>query len=149
MRKDFTVSELVAIAAALEEEMGERRGNPKLKKGNDSIIGDPVRQLDQNQDSGLQGKRAPRTTDIVANRSGLGSGKTYQQAKKVVTHGTPELCEAMDKKDMSIKNAAVIADPVPGVGDGVLRRSTSLALIKSCYDVNMSGFATLPFLHGR
>jgi ParB family chromosome partitioning protein len=100
MRKDFTKSERVAIAEALEREMGERRGNPNLKKGNDLSIVVPEPQLSLGE----------KTRDLAANRVGWGSGRTYEQAKKVVTQGVDELKTAMDMDKISIKDAAVVAE---------------------------------------
>ena len=37
-----------------------------------------------------------RTTDLAAAKAGLGSGKTYVAAKRVVENGTAKLVEAMD-----------------------------------------------------
>jgi hypothetical protein len=100
MRKDFTKSERVAIAEALEREMGERRGNPNLKKGNDLSISLPVDEL----------REQGRTDFIVAKKAGLGSKDTYRCAKKVVNQGIDELKTAMDLDKISIKDAAVVAE---------------------------------------
>jgi hypothetical protein len=96
-RKQFTPSERVAIAAAVEEEIGERerRGRPTTE-----IIDEKIR-VPEPTFSG-------RVSDFVAERSGFGTGKTYQQARRVVERGTPELIDAMDAKTVSIKNAAAI-----------------------------------------
>lgn len=99
MRKDFTKSERVAIAAALEMERGERRGNPNLRKCHDSSIVEPVPHLESGE----------KTRDIVAKKAGLGSGKTFEQAKTVVDHGIDEVREAMDNDKISVKDAATIA----------------------------------------
>lgn len=44
---------------------------------------------------------------------GFGNRKTYDQAKRVVDHGAPELVEAMDAGEISIQAAAVIAPEPP------------------------------------
>lgn len=41
-------------------------------------------------------EEAGRTSDIIAKKVGLGSGKTLEAAQKVAAHGTPELVAAMD-----------------------------------------------------
>jgi ParB-like chromosome segregation protein Spo0J len=89
IRKDFTSSERVAIGKALEETLGERRG----------------RNNRQNSDE-LKGQRSD---DIAAERAGFGSRASYEDAKKVVEHGTPELVAAMDTGDVSIHAVSVIA----------------------------------------
>jgi hypothetical protein len=99
MRKDFTKSERVAIAEAMEREIGERRGNPNLKNFNDSSIVKPCTQLPLGE----------KTRDIVARRAGLGCGPSYQQAKQVVDLGVQELKDAMDKNTVSIRDASVLA----------------------------------------
>lgn len=86
-RKDFTVSEQVAIGEALEQEMGERRTNTK--------------NLDQENFPGLGDTR-----DLAAKQAGFNNGKTYEQAKKVVTHAEPEVVEAMDNGQIAISTAA-------------------------------------------
>ena len=82
MRKSFTISERVAIAMAVAAKMPPRAGNPAFRanSGNISLI------LDQGQ-----------TRDLAAAKAGLGSGKTYEAAKKVVITGAPELVKAMDE----------------------------------------------------
>jgi hypothetical protein len=78
MRKAFTISEQVAIADAIAERLGQRQGSRTDLKtwGNVSP-----------SDEG-------RTRDIAAAKAGLGSGKTYEAAKKVVDTGAPALVAA-------------------------------------------------------
>jgi hypothetical protein len=90
-RKDFTPSERVAIAAAVEEEMGERRGRPS----EENVENFP--HLD-----------GAKTRDIAAKKAGFGNPETYQQAKTVVEDGAPELVEAMDSGKASISAASAI-----------------------------------------
>jgi DNA modification methylase len=87
VRKDFSPSERVAIAKAIEKSMPERRGKS------------------QNFD-GLKG----RTDDIAAKRSGFGNRQTYRQAMKVVANGSSNLILAMDQGRVSISAAALLAD---------------------------------------
>jgi ParB family chromosome partitioning protein len=82
MRKEFTVSERVAIAQAVAEKMPNRHGGDRKSDQAGNI-------------SGLIEKG--ETKDIAAAKAGLGSGKTYEAAKKVVMEGAPELVKAMDE----------------------------------------------------
>lgn len=68
----------MAIADAIAERLAGRVGRPN-NGGNISTISD-------------EGK----TRDLAAAKAGLGSGKTYEAAKKVVENGTQKLVEAMD-----------------------------------------------------
>ena len=56
---------------------------------------------------------AGKVRDIVAQKVGLGSGKTLEAAQKVVERGIPELVEAMDRGKVTIhaaKNIAALPD---------------------------------------
>jgi hypothetical protein len=77
MRKAFTVSEKVALSDILAEKLAGNVGRPG-NSGNVSLI-----------DSG-------QTRDIAAAKAGLGSGKTYEAAKRVEENGVRKLVEAMD-----------------------------------------------------
>lgn len=87
IRNDFTPSERVAIATAIEKQMPERRGKR------------------QNLD-GFNG----RTDDIAAKRAGFGNRQTYRQAMKVVDNGTVKLIQAMDDGRVSISAASILLD---------------------------------------
>ena len=80
MRKDFTQSERVAIAKAIELELGERRGRPPKENSSN---------CDELKDK--------RSDEIAGKKAGFGSKETYRQAKKVVEEGTPDLVNAMDE----------------------------------------------------
>ena len=84
IRKQFTVTERLAIAQRIAERLQGRVGRPG-NSGNISCISP-----DQGQ-----------TRDIAAAKAGLGSGKTLEAAQKVVEHGAPELVEAMDQGRIS------------------------------------------------
>lgn len=83
-----TPSERVAIGKAVEAELGERRGRPGQNSDN-------CRTFDEG-----------RTADLAAKRSGFSSGKQYERAKSVVTHGATELIEAMDSGRVAVSTAA-------------------------------------------
>ena len=90
MRKNFVTSELVAIATAMIPKYEGRNHRPidSDKSGNISLL------TEQGQ-----------TRDIVAAKVGLGCGKTYEAAKKVVENGAPELVRAMDEGKVTISAA--------------------------------------------
>jgi ParB family transcriptional regulator, chromosome partitioning protein len=97
LRKDFTMSERVAIGRAVEESLGERRGRPSEE--NPQHVAE------------YSGRE---TRDIAAGKSGFGNAETYRQAKAIVEKGTPELVEAVDRGDVSIRAAAELSRlPVP------------------------------------
>lgn len=95
IRKQFTVTERLAIAQRIAERIGGRVGSNQyaMKEGPEIF---PEAQGD--------------TRDIAASKSGFGSGKTMEAAKKVVEKGTPELVAAMDEGKVSIHAAAKIAE---------------------------------------
>jgi ParB family transcriptional regulator, chromosome partitioning protein len=92
LRKDFTVSERVAIGRAVEESLGERRGRPK-----------------ENVQNLAQLPAGEKTRDFAAEKSGFGNAESYRQAKAIVEKGTPELIEAVDRGDVSINAGAQVA----------------------------------------
>jgi hypothetical protein len=93
LRKDFTPTERVAIARAIEEEIGNRQG-----KRTDLELRIPVSEV-----------QSKRTRDIAAEKAGIGSGAQYQRAKHVVDHGVPDLQQAMDDGSLSVKAAFEIS----------------------------------------
>ena len=98
IRKDFTTSERVAIAKAIEKRIGNRQGQRTDRK--------PVGQIPQVEPG-------RKTREIAAERAGFGNDKTYRQAAKVVKNGTPRLIQAMDDGRVSISAASILtgADP--------------------------------------
>lgn len=84
-RKNFTVSELVAIVESLRS----------FSHGGD-------RRSDQSRTGELESL----TIDEAAKRVGLGNKDSYYRARKVIESGTPELVEAMDSETISIAAAA-------------------------------------------
>jgi hypothetical protein len=79
-RKDFTTEERVAIARAIEAEIGERRGRP----GADREIPQHLADLRPGQE----------TRDYAAKKAGFGNRETYRQATAVVEHGAPNVATA-------------------------------------------------------
>jgi len=98
IRKDFTPSERVAIAKALEAEIGDRQGRRtdiELRKNIAEV------------DPGL------RTEEIAAKKAGFGNRTTYEQAKKVVERAVDEVIAQMDAEQIAVSAAALIADEPP------------------------------------
>jgi ParB family chromosome partitioning protein len=106
IRKEFTPSERVEIGKALEAQLGERRG-----RDNREYIPE------------LKGRR---TTEVAAEKAGFGNRKTYDEAKRVVDRGAPELVGAMDAGEISIQAAAVIATEPPDRQTQVVRMPPKL-----------------------
>lgn len=154
VRKDFTPSERAAIAEAIEKGIGNRKGqrtdleppqnfaevepartmaelredNPEVEPGLSSA--EPVQNFAQ-VTPGIE------TREIAAKRAGFGNRTTYEQARKVVEKGTPELVAAMDSGEVSISAAAVIAtEPAARQAEilkqpGEIRREITRALRKA------------------
>ena len=95
VRKDFTVSERVAIAAEVERRNAGRQGQRT--------------DLTQLPPNSAEVKKGQETRDLAAKKAGLGGHTTLSNAKKVIDHGTPALVEAMDSGRVSISAAADVA----------------------------------------
>ncbi len=93
VRKDFTPSERVAIARAIERQIGNRRGQRTDRERVQEIA-----QVDPGE----------KTRDTAAERAGFGNHETYRQAAKVVESGTPRLIQAMDEGRVSISAASIL-----------------------------------------
>jgi len=97
-RKDFTPSERVAIGKQIEKILANRQGQRNDLRGKDlQLVG---------YDPQVAGEK---TRDVVAQRAGFGSARSYKSAKKVTEKGAPELIEAMDTGLASISAAAQLA----------------------------------------
>lgn len=99
VRKGFTTSERLEIARQIEarvkEETPERRGRPKASEEGNSAI-----------NCGISPATGEETREFAAKAAGFGNRETMRKAELVVSEGTPELVEAMDKGDVSISAAA-------------------------------------------
>ena len=93
-RKQFTISERVAIGKAVEAELGNRRGA--------NLPNSPKHSIAANADTG-------KTVDIAAKRASFKSAETFERAKAVIDNGSPELIAAMDSDELSINASAKIA----------------------------------------
>lgn len=108
IRKDFTASERVAIAKAVEEEIGNRRGRRTDLKAQG--LGDLLpTELPENFPE-VSGKE---TRQIAAEKAGFGNETTYRQAKRVTEEATPELIDAMDQGEIAISTAAILTKATP------------------------------------
>ncbi len=96
LRKDFTTSERVAIAAAIKAELGTRQG-----QRTDLVQGE----LPEN----IPEVTGQETRQIIAKKAGFGNETTLRQATIVVEKGDPELIAAMDRGDIAISTAAKLA----------------------------------------
>jgi hypothetical protein len=96
-RKDFTVSERVAIGKAIEQGIGERRG------GNHEIKCSGVNpQIFADCNDDLSGKE---TREIASGIAAFGNRETYRQAKVIVEKGSSDLVTKVDIGKVSVSAA--------------------------------------------
>lgn len=105
IRKDFTPSERVSIAKAVEQLIGNRQGQ----------------RTDKHRGQIPEVERGKRTREIAAEKAGFGNDKSYRQAVKVVQNGTPTLVHAMDNGRVSISAAAILANADSDEQDAILQ----------------------------
>ncbi len=88
MRKEYTISERVAIVEAMRSfrHGGDRRSKQGRKCDDENL-----------------------TVDEAAKRAGLGGKDSYFRAKSVIDKGVPELVDAMDEGKIAVSKAADIA----------------------------------------
>lgn len=98
IRKDFTVTERVAIGKAVEEAI-------KKKRPKDSLV--PGKCPEQET---LQGHE---TREVAAEAAGFTSERQYRRAKQVDESGADEVKEAMDAKEVSVSDAAAAVAELP------------------------------------
>lgn len=94
IRKQFTVTEQIALAQVIQGQVAGRAGGNRMPEHSGNISG----KVDQGD-----------SRDIAARAAGLGSGKTLEAAQRVIERGTPELIEAMDRREISIHGADKLA----------------------------------------
>lgn len=104
VRKDFTASERVAIAKAIERKFGNRQGQ----------------RTDQPRGKIPEVEPGKRTREAAAEKAGFGNDKTYRQAAKVVQNGTAKLIQAMDSGKVSISAASILADAEDNEQEAIL-----------------------------
>jgi hypothetical protein len=98
IRKDFTVSERVAIGRAVETAIGDRRGTNQ-----------------HSTDEERKNFYTPqnRTSEVAAKKAGFGSHTTYEAAKRVIERAVPGLVDALDRGDVSVAAALVASVQEP------------------------------------
>ena len=79
IRKDFTPSERVSIAKAIEDEIGDRR----------RFNADGGPRLDESIPENFPESPGEETRRIAAEYAGFGNETTYRQAEAVVEHAEP------------------------------------------------------------
>lgn len=107
-RKDLTLSEKVALAEAIKEAAGERRGGQKSnlsKKPSETLEKSAAEQSGQLATL----KTGEKTRDCAAESAGFSSTQEYRRAAETVKNGVPELAEAMDGKKISPSAAAKVS----------------------------------------
>ncbi len=106
LRAPLTIQEKVTLGLAVEEVIGSRQG-----VRNDHLLREKIPEVGVNSEDivSFYGNFKGRTVEIAARQAGFGNYKTYQQAKKIVQQGIPELVNLVDK-EISISLAARIAD---------------------------------------
>ncbi|KRA63127.1 ParB/RepB/Spo0J family partition protein [Rhizobium sp. Root651] len=95
VRKQFTPSERLAIAASVQKEIGNRQG------GDRKTIDFQAARL-----SGLKGD----SRTIVAKKAGFTSHSQMERTAKVIGEGDPELVKALDRGEIAVSKAAEIAN---------------------------------------
>ena len=102
-RRNLTKSQLVKAYASVEEQLKreakERQGERNDLKNNIAV------NLPQSSNK----KRNPETTTTVARKLGV-SRKTYEGMKQIVSEGTPEQIERMDKGGKGNGVSAIVAE---------------------------------------
>ena len=109
MRAPLTFKEKVELGLAHEAALGERQG-----MRNDLLLRENFPYVDDNSENSSTQETilCGRTEEIVAKFAGFGNYKTYQQAKKILKQGIPELI-AVVEKNLPISRAAQIAQYSP------------------------------------
>jgi N6-adenosine-specific RNA methylase IME4 len=106
VRKDFTPSERVAIARAIEDALGKRQGKRTDRaaetSGQAELLAEPPQDF-------AEVRPGQETRDFAARKAGFGNRETARQAASVVDKGAPELVEAMDAGTVSVSAAADVA----------------------------------------
>lgn len=102
IRKAFTVSERVALADAITAEVenaGERRGRPS------NVVDLANARDEKNPGHGPEIASGTETRDHVAEVAGFDSSRQLQRARTVLEKGAPELRDAVDREEVSLRAA--------------------------------------------
>lgn len=109
MRAPLTFREKVELGLAHEVVLGGRKG-----MRNDLLLRENFPNVNENSSKSSLPKEIfyGRTEEIVFKFAGFGNYKTYQQAKKILKKGIPELID-LAEKDLPVSRAAQIAQFLP------------------------------------
>lgn len=111
VRKEFTVSERVAIGKAIEKLLGERRGRPS-KEPNEAPKDAPAETDGEIVAILPQLNPGEKSRQTAAKQAGFSGARTYEKAKKAVAYAEPEVVRALDEGKVSVSDAAsVIKEP--------------------------------------
>jgi hypothetical protein len=112
IRKDFTVSERVAIRRKVLANIGDRHGErTDLDEDDGELPGNPpeVETEDALVGNSPQVKAGEESREVASRHAGFSSDRTARDAEKVVDEGAPELVEAMDA-GLAPSTAAKVAE---------------------------------------
>jgi ParB-like chromosome segregation protein Spo0J len=115
VRKGLMPSEQVALARAIQAEIGNRQGQrtdrAPLAPTSGHLAGSSEAEAAQQAvASDVAPASGEETREVVARAAGFDSAQAYRRASKVVEQGTPELVQAMDEGALSVSAAAAAAD---------------------------------------
>jgi hypothetical protein len=114
VRKDFTLSERVAIGKAIEAEIGNRQGQrTDIELPQNFAEVEPGMNPAEHRQTSTEIATGAETREMAAKIAGFGNRTTYEQAKKVVDHGTEEVVERMDSGRLAVSTAALVAAEPP------------------------------------
>jgi ParB family chromosome partitioning protein len=97
-RKEFTFSERIEYARKLEEIERVKASKRRLATQNNDTAKSEVESFPQQIEQG-------KTRDIVAEKSGFGSGKTFEKAKYISENASEEIIKSLDEGKLSINKA--------------------------------------------
>jgi hypothetical protein len=110
-RKPFTPSEAAKVGQRMEV-LVKREAKERQRDHGGTAPGKT--KADNTSGTVPEVSERGETRDIVGQAVGM-AGRTYQRAKTVINRGTPEIIEAMDKGEVSISTAAIIATNEPEI----------------------------------
>ena len=105
LRKQFTPSERLSIAEAVQREIGKRQG-----ERTDIVRLDSKRSERQLVANRPQVPPSTKTRDTVAQIAGFRNAKQMERTAKVVGDGAPELVAALDSGEVAYSRAADLAN---------------------------------------
>jgi len=91
IRKNFTPSEKLAIARAIEEQLGERRGNPNITKTS--------KKSKHAENGGIE------TRDVAAKTAGLGGHDNLRKMKAIEANAHQNVIDELNAENLTINDA--------------------------------------------